>query len=139
METNLLDKMLDLYRSQKTAVTIVLQNKARISGRISAFDSYVIVMESQKREIVYRHAISSVLPSAADEQAPQPREQKAGESRAASRPAAKTTKYPAAHAPDRQKQARPAPKAVAASPEPSLNTGMKEGLLRWMREQKAGK
>ena len=57
METNLLDKMLDLYRSQKTAVTIVLQNKARVWGRIAAFDSYVVVMESQKREIVYRHAI----------------------------------------------------------------------------------
>jgi host factor-I protein len=138
METNLLDKMLDLYRSQKTAVTIVLQNKARVWGRIAAFDSYVIVMESQKREIVYRHAISSLLPSAAAEQAPSPREHKGGEARAASRPAPKAAKYPAKST-DKQNQARPAPKAAAASPEPSLNTGMKEGLLRWMREQKAGK
>jgi host factor-I protein len=138
METNLLDKMLDLYRSQKTAVTIVLQNKARVWGRIAAFDSYVIVMESQKREIVYRHAISSILPSAAAEQVPPPRENKAGETRPASRPAPKAAKFPA-KAPDKQKQERPAPKAAAASPEPSLNTGMKEGLLRWMQEQKAGK
>jgi len=48
METNLLDKMLSMYHSDKTVVTVVLQNKARITGRISTFDSYVIVMENQK-------------------------------------------------------------------------------------------
>jgi hypothetical protein len=39
----------------------------------------------------------------------------------------------------KDKQARPQHKATAAPPESGLNTGMKEGLLRWMQEQKAGK
>ncbi len=60
METNLFDRMLNTYMTEQTAVTLTLQNKIRISGKIKAFDSYVVVMEGQKREILYRHAISSL-------------------------------------------------------------------------------
>ncbi|OGW49199.1 MAG: hypothetical protein A2078_15090, partial [Nitrospirae bacterium GWC2_57_9] len=60
METNLLDRMLNAYQESKTAINIQLQNKVRVSGRIMAFDSYIIVMEGQKREIVYRHAVASI-------------------------------------------------------------------------------
>jgi len=139
METNLLDKMLNTYRSQKTPVTIVLQNKARITGRIGTFDSYVIVMENQKREIIYRHAISSLLPFMTAEQ-PQPRVQKAVPARPAPRPVSqsKTARHaPAALAKNRPP--RPEHKTAAEPVESGLNTGMKEGLLRWMQEQKAGK
>jgi host factor-I protein len=137
METNLLDKMLSTYRSQKTPVTIVLQNNARITGRIGTFDSYVIVMESKRNEIIYRHAISTLLPSVAAEQ-PQPREQKIAPARPAPRPAPK----PARHAPPattKNRPSRPEHKTAPAPAESGLNTGMKEGLLRWMQEQKAGK
>jgi len=137
METNLLDKMLSTYRSQKTPVTIVLQNNARITGRIGAFDSYVIVMENQRNEIVYRHAISSLLPYVAAEQT-QPREPKVAPARPAPRPAPK----PVRHAPPataKNKPSRPEHKTAAAPSESGLNTGMKEGLLRWMQEHKAGK
>jgi host factor-I protein len=135
METNLLDKMLSTYRSQKTPVTIVLQNNARITGRIGTFDSYVIVMESKRNEIVYRHAISTLLPSVAAEQ-PQPREQKIAPARPAPRPAPK----PARHAPPataKNRPSRPEHKTAPAPAESGLNNGMKEGLLRWMQEQKA--
>ena len=136
METNLLDKMLSTYRSQKTPVTIVLQNNARITGRIRTFDSYVIVMENQRNEIIYRHAISSLLPAAAAEQL-QPREQKA----APARPAPKQAPKPAKHAPPAAAKSRPRhePKTAPAPAESGLNTGMREGLLRWMQEQKSGK
>jgi host factor-I protein len=136
METNLLDKMLNLFHSQKTAVTIVLQNKNRIIGRIGTFDSYVIVMENAKREIVYRHAISSILPNPAEAQ-PQPVAQKTVPvAKTVQKQAPKAARYPqqAKSRPPRQEQ----PKAAPAS-EPGLNTGMKEGLLKWMQEQKAGK
>jgi RNA chaperone Hfq len=137
METNLLDKMLGAYRSQKTPVTIVLQNNARITGTIGTFDSYVIVMESPRNEIVYRHAISAVLPYIAAEQ-PQPREQKAAPARPAPRPAPKASR-PAPPAAAKSRPARPEHTTAAAPSESGLNTGMKEGLLRWMQEQKAGK
>jgi host factor-I protein len=140
METNLLDKMLSSYLSQKTPVTIVLQNKNRVSGRIRMFDSYVIVMENQKNEIVYRHAISSLLPSMAAEQAHQPREQRAEQQKPAPRPAPKTSNYQK-QAAAKGRPSRPAPKAAAAASasDPGLSNSMKEGLLRWMQEQKAGK
>ena len=138
METNLLDKMLSTYRSQKTPVTIILQNNARIFGKIGTFDSYVIVMENQRNDIVYRHAISSLLPSVAPEQ-PQLREQKAAQARPAPlKPAPK----PARHEPPaaaKSKPSRPEHKPASAPSESGLNTAMKEGLLRWMQEQKSGK
>ena len=139
METNLLDKMLSSYLSRKTPVTIVLQNKNRVSGRIRMFDSYVIVMENQKNEIVYRHAISSILPGAA-EQVRQPREQRGDQARPAStKPARKAATYPK-QASAIGRSSRPAPKAAAAAAsDPGLSNSMKEGLLRWMQEHKAGK
>lgn len=139
METNLLDKMLSMYRSKKTPVTIVLQNKARITGRISTFDSYVIIMENQKHEIIYRHAISSLLPFVAAEQ-PQTREHKVAS--APARPAPKPAPRTARHAPPakaKSRPSRPEHAPIAAPSESGLNTGMKEALLRWMQEQKAGK
>lgn len=140
METNLLDKMLGSYLSQKTPVTIVLQNKNRIFGRIRMFDSYVIVMDNQKNEIVYRHAISSILPALAAEPAREPREQRAERAKPASKPAPKAANYPR-QAAAKGRPSRPAPKAAAAASasDTGLSNSMKEGLLRWMQEQKAGK
>ena len=140
METNLLDKMLSSYLSQKTPVTIVLQNNNHISGKIRMFDSYVIVMENQKNEIVYRHAVSSLLPGLSAEQAHQPREKRAEQAKPASKPASKAANYPK-QAAAKDRPSRPAPKvaATAAAPDPGLSNSMKEGLLRWMQEQKAGK
>lgn len=140
METHLLDKMLSSYLSQKTPVTIVLQNKNRVSGRIRMFDSYVIVMENQKNEIVYRHAVSSISPALSAEQAHQPREQRAERAKPAARPAPKAANYPK-QAAAKGRPSRPAPKLAAAeaAPDPGLSNSMKEGLLRWMQEQKAGK
>lgn len=138
METNLLDKMLSLYHSQKTPVTIVLQNKNRITGLIGTFDSYVIVMESAKREIVYRHAISSVLAGIAEAH-PQPAALKAVQAKAVQKQAPKQAPRPArAIQREKNRQPRQEPKAAPTS-EAGLNTGMKEGLLKWMQEQKAGK
>jgi len=140
METNLLDKMLGSYIARKAPVTIVLQNNYRVSGRIRTFDSYVIVMENQKNEIVYRHAVSSILPAMAAEQPHPPREQRAEPARPAPKPAPKTANYPKQTA-AKGRPSRPAPKpaAAAATSETGLTNSMKEGLLRWMQEQKAGK
>jgi host factor-I protein len=131
MEANLLDRVLTTYCSNHTPVTIVLQNRGRVSGRIKAFDSYVIILETPRNEVVYRHAISSLLPSP-DEQSQQPRER-----REQPKPDARPARYPQ-QAPQKSHPPRPAPRAAAA-PEPGINNGMKEGLLRWMREQKAAK
>ena len=140
METNLLDKMLSSYLSQKMPVTIVLQNKNRVSGKIRMFDSYVIVMENQKNEIVYRHAISSLLPGSSAVPVRQPREQRGEQAKPASKPAQKAANYPKqASAKGRSSRPTPPSAAAAVTPDSGLSNSMKEGLLRWMQEQKAGK
>jgi RNA chaperone Hfq len=130
METNLLDRMLNTYLAAQTPVTVTLQNKIRMSGKIKAFDSYVIVLEGQKREIVYRHAVSCLAPHTPDEQ-----KRSAPVSRPAqAKPAVKPSKPPM------QKPRQQPPAALSASAgETSINNSMKEGLLRWMQEQKAAK
>ncbi len=131
METNLLDRMLDTYFSRQTAVTVTLQNKIRITGKIKAFDSYVIIVEGLKREIIYRHAISSLAPALMEDQ----KRQAVPARPAPSRVAPKQQKI-AAHKPHPARR----PAALSASGmEQGINNGMKEGLLKWMQEQKAAK
>jgi RNA chaperone Hfq len=130
METNLLDRMLTTYLDDQSPVTITLQNKIRVSGRIKAFDSYIVVIEGQKREFVYRHAMSCITPSSGE----QKREP------APSRSAAAPT---AAPKPPKTAPHKSRPHAQTAAPpssgDTSINSSMKEGLLRWMQEQKAAK
>ncbi len=131
METNLLDRMLNAYLIEQTPVTVTLQNKIRVSGRIKAFDSYVIIMEGMKRQILYRHAISSLAPAPQEEQKRQP---------VPSRPSpAKTALGPQKSAAHKSRSAGQQVTLSASTAEPSINNGMKEGLLKWMQEQKAAK
>jgi RNA chaperone Hfq len=135
METNLLDRMLDSYLSGKVPVTVTLQNKIRVSGKIRAFDSYVIVMENQTREIVYRHAVSSVSPHAHEEQKRQPAPV-AARQKPETPPQPKPFKKAAPHKPRPAHQ--PSPPVLSAG-EPGLSNTMKDGLLKWMQEHKAAK
>lgn len=135
METNLLDRMLSSYMTEQSSVTVTLQNKIKVSGKIKAFDSYVIMMEKPKREILYRHAIASIALHVHEEvkhhapAAPRPA--------LASRPSpAKTPSRPAKPAAPKPRPQQPA--APVAS-EQNVSTSMKDGLLRWMQEQKAAK
>jgi len=130
MEANLFDRMLSSYQKAQVPVTVTLQNKIRISGKIRAFDSYVIIMESQKREILYRHAIASLNSALQDEQKHPAASYKPAPVRATPNPSKASQKPRAAH-----------PQAAMSSSagEQSINSSMKDGLLRWIREQKATK
>ena len=135
METNLLDRMLSSYMAEQSPVTVTLQNKIKVSGKIKAFDSYVILMEKPKREILYRHAISSIALHLQEEvkhappAAPRPA--------LSSRPSpVKTPVRPTKPAPFKPRPQQP---AAPAAPEQNISNSMKEGLLRWMQEQKASK
>ena len=134
METNLLDRMLNAYQSEQTSVTVTLQNKIRVSGKIKAFDSYVIILEGQKREILYRHAVSCLAPYASDEQkrpAPASRPRPVQVKPAAKPVRSSTTQKPG--------QRQPQTVLSATAGESGINNSMKEGLLKWMQEQKAAK
>ncbi len=126
--------MLNTYLTEQTSVTVTLQNKIRVSGKIKAFDGYIIVMEGQKREILYRHAISTLSLAIQDEQKRQSAEQ---------RPA--VVKPAVAQHPKHQKsvsrktQPMHQQPSLAASASEPINSSMKDGLLKWMQVQKAAK
>lgn len=125
--------MLDTYLTGRTSVTVTLRNKIRVSGRIKAFDSYVIIMDGHKQEILYRHAVTCVSPLPQEEHKRQP---------ASSRPAppAKTAPpRPEKSASHQPRQTQPQPQALSPSATENLNNSMKDGLLKWMQEQKAEK
>ncbi len=120
--------MLNVYLSEQIPITVTLQNKIRVLGKVKAFDSYVIVIEGQKREIVYRHAISSLALAIQEEKRRQP---------TPTRPAPKTTARSQKNAAQKPRPPQnPAPLFLSTS-EQSINNSMKEGLLKWMQEQKA--
>ena len=131
METNLLDRMLGSYLNDQVPITLTLQNKIRVTGRIKAFDSYVIIMDGKKREIIYRHAVSCLAPSDREEQ-----KQPSVLRTARTKPAPVPAKYPSQTA-SKPKPTKPAPIAASASLEPGISNTMKEGLMKWMQEQKA--
>jgi len=111
-------------------VTVTLQNKIRVSGRIRAFDSYVIVMEGHKQEILYRHAISCLSPLVQEEHKRPP---------AASQPAMAKRVHSGTAKSASHKPGHAQPQPVSPSATESLNNSMKDELLKWMQEQKAAK
>ena len=131
MEANLLDRMLSSYMAAQSTVAVTLQNKIRVTGKVKAFDSYVLILDGQRREILYLHAISSLTPIVQPERIKQPDQIKNPPLKMTSRDPKTTVKSrPSSF----QQQT-----ISASAQEQSINSGMKEGLLKWMQEQKAAK
>lgn len=64
MNKNLQDFILNQVRTENISVTVFLLNGFRIFGMIKSFDNYVIVLDVEGRhEMVYKHAISTIIPS----------------------------------------------------------------------------
>lgn len=60
---NLQDSFLNNVRKEKITITIYLNNGFKLTGTVIGFDNYVIFMETEKgQQLVYKHAITSILP-----------------------------------------------------------------------------
>lgn len=60
---NLQDSFLNNVRKEKIRITLFLVNGFKLSGTVIGFDNYVVFMETDKgQQLVYKHAISSILP-----------------------------------------------------------------------------
>ena len=62
---SLQDTCLALLRKEGVPVSIFLINGIQLTGIIEAFDSYVVLLKSGSTQLVYKHAISTVVPSRA--------------------------------------------------------------------------
>ena len=60
---NLQDAFLNKVRREKITITLYLNNGFKLTGTVSGFDNYVIIIETEKgQQLVYKHAITSILP-----------------------------------------------------------------------------
>lgn len=62
-QTNLQDLFLNTVRKEKMPITVFLLSGFQIRGIVTGFDSYTIVLDCEgKQEIVYKHAVSTIIP-----------------------------------------------------------------------------
>jgi len=62
---SLQDPFLNALRREHIAVSIYLVNGIKLQGHIEAFDQFVILLKNTVNQMVYKHAISTVVPARA--------------------------------------------------------------------------
>ncbi len=71
MNTNqgqlLQDPFLNALRKEHIPVSIYLVNGIKLQGNVESFDQYVILLRNTVTQMVYKHAISTVVPARAVE------------------------------------------------------------------------
>ena len=61
---NIQEAFLNNARKDKTFLTIYLMSGVKLSGRIKSFDKYSVVLETNSQEqLIFKHAISTVVVS----------------------------------------------------------------------------
>lgn len=62
-EMNLQDRLLGALRHQNQTVMIFLTNGFQMRGIIRGFDNFVVILDSDgKQQMIYKHAISTIIP-----------------------------------------------------------------------------
>jgi host factor-I protein len=59
---NLQDNYLNQLRKDKTPVVVYLTNGVRLKGIIKGFDNFVILLKENSQSLIYKHAISTIIP-----------------------------------------------------------------------------
>lgn len=60
---NLQDVFLNQCRKEHVFVTIYLTNGFQFKGAVKGFDNYIVILDVEgKQQLVYKHAISTIIP-----------------------------------------------------------------------------
>jgi host factor-I protein len=59
---SLQDNYLNQLRKDKTLVVVYLTNGVRLRGVIKSFDNFVILLEENTQSLIYKHAVSTIVP-----------------------------------------------------------------------------
>ena len=59
------DSFLNALRKEHIPVSIYLVNGIKLQGNVESFDQYVILLRNTVTQMVYKHAISTVVPARA--------------------------------------------------------------------------
>lgn len=60
---SLQDPYLNALRKERVSVSIYLVNGIKLQGQIESFDQFVVLLRNSVSQMVYKHAISTVVPS----------------------------------------------------------------------------
>ena len=64
-QQNLQDTFLNAVRKSKSAVTIFLVNGVKLQGIVTWFDNFCVLLRREgQSQLVYKHAISTIMPGA---------------------------------------------------------------------------
>ncbi len=62
---SLQDPFLNALRREHVQVSIYLVNGIKLQGQVESFDQFVILLRNQVSQMVYKHAISTIVPTRA--------------------------------------------------------------------------
>ena len=57
------DPFLNILRKEHVPVSIYLVNGIKLQGQVDSFDQYVILLKNTVTQMVYKHAISTIVPA----------------------------------------------------------------------------
>ena len=59
------DPFLNALRNEHVQVAIYLVNGIKLQGHVESFDQYVVLLKNTITQMVYKHAISTIVPARA--------------------------------------------------------------------------
>ena len=59
------EPFLNALRKERIPVSIYLVNGIKLQGQIESFDSFVVLLKNSVSQMVYKHAISTIVPARA--------------------------------------------------------------------------
>lgn len=59
---SLQDPFLNALRRENVSVSIYLMNGIKLQGQIDSFDQFAIMLKNSVNQLVYKHAISTIVP-----------------------------------------------------------------------------
>lgn len=60
---SLQDPFLNALRRERVPVSIYLVNGIKLQGQIESFDNFVVLLKNSVSQMIYKHAISTVVPA----------------------------------------------------------------------------
>lgn len=60
---SLQDPYLNTLRKERTQVAIFLMNGIKLQGHIESFDQFVVLLKNNTSQMIYKHAISTIVPA----------------------------------------------------------------------------
>ncbi|MCD6045261.1 MAG: chaperone Hfq [Gammaproteobacteria bacterium] len=60
---SLQDPFLNALRKERVPVSIYLVNGIKLQGQVEAFDQFVVLLKNSLSQLVYKHAISTIVPA----------------------------------------------------------------------------